>query len=587
MPDDVTAASTQAKPDGKVKEIVEQILVAFILAFIFRCFLVEAFVIPTGSMAPTLLGAHVDYRCPDCGYDYAVNYSSPSGNELMVESNVSVRTSTGAITPRTWKVACPNCGYRLPRENAADPKNQATGSPIKYGDRILVMKYQYLLNEPGRWDVVVFKADAEQSENKRAVGFDQNYIKRLVGLPGETLMVLDGDLFVSIGPKPVGELAPADFTVRPKSHAAQEAMWRIVYDNDHQPRQLSRTYTARGTQRSEIVDPQWTNPWTPLGKGWTVDRTRFRFDSPTGDGSLQFDPGVAPLKHALTDWLAYAQTSSASGTMVPDLFLTNQENFTLPVSDLKLKLVYQKDSGTGVLRLRMTKRDDAFIAEISDQGVTLLQEPREKTGPAVVLARRQDLTGVGAGSPARVEFVNSDYRVSITVDGKEVISTTPEQYKPDVTKLLEEYRTGVVWPLSDVSIDLNNQAATLSHVSLWRDVYYASRRNDPRFLIEGGPTPWASPERFPSDAMTGQLMRLGPDEYFVLGDNTRMSLDGRFWMSWIDFSETENLTANPGRVPERFLVGKAFFVYWPAAERASSMLPLGIIPDFASMRFIR
>src|SRR5437763_13505597 len=41
---------------SSVKETVESILVAFILAFIFRAFLVEAFVIPTGSMAPTLLG---------------------------------------------------------------------------------------------------------------------------------------------------------------------------------------------------------------------------------------------------------------------------------------------------------------------------------------------------------------------------------------------------------------------------------------------------------------------------------------------------------------------------------------------------
>src|SRR5436309_9492022 len=60
-----------------VKETLESIVVAFILAFIFRCFVVEAFVIPTGSMAPTLLGAHTRYQCPDCGYRFDVNYSSP------------------------------------------------------------------------------------------------------------------------------------------------------------------------------------------------------------------------------------------------------------------------------------------------------------------------------------------------------------------------------------------------------------------------------------------------------------------------------------------------------------------------------
>src|SRR5436309_9891070 len=60
-----------------VKETLESIVVAFILAFIFRCFVVEAFVIPTGSMAPTLLGAHSRFECPDCGYRFDVNYSSP------------------------------------------------------------------------------------------------------------------------------------------------------------------------------------------------------------------------------------------------------------------------------------------------------------------------------------------------------------------------------------------------------------------------------------------------------------------------------------------------------------------------------
>src|SRR5881394_2756276 len=58
-----------------IKETIESILVAFILAFVFRAFVVEAFVIPTGSMAPTLLGAHMRFQCDDCGYQFDVNYS--------------------------------------------------------------------------------------------------------------------------------------------------------------------------------------------------------------------------------------------------------------------------------------------------------------------------------------------------------------------------------------------------------------------------------------------------------------------------------------------------------------------------------
>ena len=38
------------------RETVEAFVVAFILALLFRAFLAEAFVIPTGSMAPTSMG---------------------------------------------------------------------------------------------------------------------------------------------------------------------------------------------------------------------------------------------------------------------------------------------------------------------------------------------------------------------------------------------------------------------------------------------------------------------------------------------------------------------------------------------------
>ena len=57
------------------RETVEAIVVAFILALVVRGFEAQAFVIPTGSMAPTLMGRHKEIACPQCGYVYAVNAS--------------------------------------------------------------------------------------------------------------------------------------------------------------------------------------------------------------------------------------------------------------------------------------------------------------------------------------------------------------------------------------------------------------------------------------------------------------------------------------------------------------------------------
>src|SRR5689334_2661262 len=54
-----TGTAAPQRPDGW-RETVESIVVAFVLAFLFRTFEAEAFVIPTGSMAPTLYGQHRD-----------------------------------------------------------------------------------------------------------------------------------------------------------------------------------------------------------------------------------------------------------------------------------------------------------------------------------------------------------------------------------------------------------------------------------------------------------------------------------------------------------------------------------------------
>ncbi|MEM6562257.1 MAG: S26 family signal peptidase, partial [Planctomycetota bacterium] len=80
------AQPQQPKKTGGVKELVENMLIAFVLAFMFRCFVVEAFVIPTGSMAPTLLGAHMRHTDPDSGYTWITNYSAVEapGGQMIV-----------------------------------------------------------------------------------------------------------------------------------------------------------------------------------------------------------------------------------------------------------------------------------------------------------------------------------------------------------------------------------------------------------------------------------------------------------------------------------------------------------------------
>jgi hypothetical protein len=80
------------------------------------------------------------------------------------------------------------------------------------------------------------------------------------------------------------------------------------------------------------------------------------------------------------------------------------------------------------------------------------------------------------------------------------------------------------------------------------------------------------------------VVTLGKDEYFVMGDNTALSWDARWWPNGVSLP-AEDLQVEAGRVPGRFLLGKAFYVYWPAGYPVNSSLP-AFVPNFGSMRFI-
>ena len=157
-------AETSQEEVQSVRETIESIVVAFILAFLFRAFVAEAFVIPTGSMAPTLMGAHKDTVCEHCGKQYQASASQE------FDSNTGSKTDDLVVAS-----TCPNCRGL----NAYDLANNANHASFS-GDRILVSKFDYVLHNPERWDVIVFKYPL----NAR-----MNYIKRLVGLPGEHLLV--------------------------------------------------------------------------------------------------------------------------------------------------------------------------------------------------------------------------------------------------------------------------------------------------------------------------------------------------------------------------------------------------------------
>jgi hypothetical protein len=154
------------------------------------------------------------------------------------------------------------------------------GGPWSSGDRVLVHKgaYDTGLDEPHRYDVVVFKYP--EAPVKR--GTPTNYIKRLLGLPGELLAIFFGRVFHQRPAQPpfddsranandlwdrkymhqsddatVKAFERGEFEILRKPPHVMLAMRRIVFDNDHQATDLKGKLDR----------------WKPnAGSGWAEDK---------------------------------------------------------------------------------------------------------------------------------------------------------------------------------------------------------------------------------------------------------------------------------------------------------------------------
>ena len=242
-----------------MRETIESIVIAFVLAFLFRTFQAEAFVIPTGSMSPSLLGQHKDVKCSECGYRFRTTASTEGEDRdarLARLRNPTVTHQERMQLEREIAGAeviagmCPMCRqtmlYRtddLPRGLPAsvDTEN-VVDEPSYPGDRILVNKYSFGFRDPERWEVVVFKFPGNG---------EMNYIKRLVGLPGEELQVYQGDIFVR--PQEEG----AEYKIERKPPHKVKAMLQPVHDTDYDPQILHNA--------------GWPLRWSDATGGWQTE----------------------------------------------------------------------------------------------------------------------------------------------------------------------------------------------------------------------------------------------------------------------------------------------------------------------------
>jgi signal peptidase I len=574
-PKPVTTAATKpaAKPDKKagardpVREALETVVFVVVLVFLLKQFVVEAFVIPTGSMAETLYGYHKILDCPECGQRFPLNCSSevdPQEGQPRVVAGY----------------CCPNCRFR--HEFTPDERRAGRVPGYTSGDRVLVNKWEYHAFGPTRGDVVVFKFPQKPQTQMSA----QNYIKRMWGLGGDTIAIWRGDLYVTqdlrypedargedgslLYPRPErpedawqgdGRLGadyrypstaaavelfekskaagfPEDqpgFRLIRKTDAQLAEMMRLVYDNDHQ----ARTLVEKG------VPPRW-GP-AAAGDGWAADApTAAKSFTHTGPalGWLRYrhlvadqwdELGKDPKPGVVDNFLGYngeSQFNEHTGRWQFVLGAAGYEDQRFWVGDLVVECVAKITDPAAEVVLELGKGPNRYQAKFAGGQVSLTRTGPLGPGEKADLGSRPTKVTTGAYT---LRFANVDGRLRVWVDGRRIDFGTAADYAPRVPATFHpDDAKHEGWTEADRAEPVKVGAAgavAVSRLKVWRDTYFINQS----FAATA------------DAAATVNTFYVQPGHYLCLGDNSAQSSDGRMW----------------GTVPERLMLGRAAFVFFP------------------------
>jgi signal peptidase I len=472
---------TPSRPSvAPARQLADFLVILCVSVLVFRTFAAEAYIVPTGSMAPTLLGNHREVVCPNCEF----------------------RIKTGLDDEgRGGHALCPNCGQ------AGLEKVPGVESS---GDRVLVQKFLYDVRRPKRWEVAVFHFPEDPS---------QAYVKRVVGLPGEAVRVAHGDVWI-------------DGQVARKTLKEQRAMRILVYDNNFAPKDAMRyprwRFRRGGTERS-------------LESGWHMNGSGFAHvpNGSTGD---------------FTDWVDYLHWDPERGRYAPVYDFNSYNGAEVrgenAVTDLMIEAKVIPGAEAKAVAFRIDSGADRFVISIPIAGGETPVVTRNRTPLRLSSARSVWKRNGGAPAEAVVEASVMDRRLTVAIDG--VLLFDPIDF--------DDPKLGPGPGDSPVGIGARGGFVRVRDVRVYRDVYYTSSLAFTPRRPFGVETPY----------------RLGADDFFVLGDNSAVSNDSRFW------------TESPVVRGELFL-GKPFLVHLPG-----QVVPLEVfgrslywVPDPREIRYIR
>lgn len=556
-------APTEPPLGHTIKETVTSIIISFVMAFVFRGFVIEAYLIPTGSMAPTLLGAHMRFKGPESGFAWAV------GPWDVMEDGMTPLPFQGG-PPAAVGDSGPISAVASDPVVVHDPMTgqELTGQGIKtrWGDRIFVLKYLYSIFDPQRFDVVVFKNPRDPSVN---------YIKRLIGLPGEMVAIVDGDVFVRT---PRADDDPAanpwglpGWSICRKPDRAQAVMWQQMFSSDYTP--LSDT---------DQSGRRWfISPWVGVGTGaagtdWRIEGRRTYEYVGQGPTRLMWNTRDRPI----CDALAYNESRQ-------------RPRLEFPVSDIRVSMGIRPTESPVSVSAILEARGHSFRIDVEPSGISM--SIGVGAGDDVVFVplecEQQGKLELRQGETTNLEFWFVDQSLAVWSAGKP-LARAPYNWSPKervrnaTGASLEELDAGPEYLAYEANytrpqffMEFTGGPFELAAVSLSRDVHYQADMYTYHSGDDGAVhTQARRPALTTHPANTPTLTQ---DEFFTCGDNSAQSLDGRLWdrpNPWV-----RPIDDRAGVVHRTMLIGKAFYVYFPAPFN-TGRVP---IPDFGRMRWIR
>jgi signal peptidase I len=188
----------------------------------------------------------------------------PSPWATVIDWVVTIIVAVGAVLAiKAWVVN----PYRIPSSSMEPTLHCAApgvGCQARFSDRVLANRFIYHFRSPHRQDIVVFKTPpaAERCENGAG---GQTFVKRIIGLPGDTIRERRGTILVNGNPLDESYVQPADRDQRSGQWQVPQGQYFMMGDNR---RSSCDSRDWGSVPRGNLIGPVFAVYWPPQRIGF-------------------------------------------------------------------------------------------------------------------------------------------------------------------------------------------------------------------------------------------------------------------------------------------------------------------------------